>query len=332
MRAKSWPIRAIRYRASRGERIASSKADMPELISHDTHLGFIGLGYLGSRIARRLAAAGFPLIVYDRDPSKTNEFRELGAEIAPNAEALAENVDVVMSCLANEAAVEDVFLGAGKVLESARPGTRIIEMSTVSPQTSRRLHDIARRHGLSLLDVPISGSTSAAESGQLTLFGGGERQVFDSVAPAFEPIAKQWFYMGPSGSGAAMKLVVNTLLGVGMQAVAEAVALGSGLGLPRNLLLDTLAKTSVVAPAHVGKLMSAKSSDYSPQFPVRLMLKDFILILTAAAEVGLTMPAAEASAVIASDEASSGSEQDFSAVIRHMEMSVAAEKLLPPAA
>lgn len=304
---------------------------MPELITRETRLGFIGLGYLGSRIARRLAGAGFPLLVYNRDPRKTEGFTELGAAIAPNAEALAENVDVVISCLNNDEAVEDVYFGAGKVLESARPGTRIIEMSTVAPQTSRRLHGAARHYDLSVLDVPISGSTSAAENGQLTLFGGGDRAVFDSVAPAFAHIAKQWFYMGPSGSGAAMKLVVNTLLGVGMQAIAEAVALGSGLGLPRDLLLDTLGKTAVVAPAHVGKLIGAKWNDYSPQFPVRLMCKDFILILNAAAQSGLSLPATEASAVIASDEASTGNEEDFSAVIRRMEMSVTAETLLPPA-
>ncbi len=305
---------------------------MPELITRKTRLGFIGLGYLGSRIARRLAGAGFSLIVYNRDRAKTKGFVELGAEIAPDAEALAENVDVVLSCLANETAVEDVYLGAGKVLESARPGARIIEMSTVAPRTARRLCDAARLYGLSVLDVPISGSTSAAESGQLTLFCGGPRPVFDSVKPVFEPIAKQWFYMGPSGSGVAMKLAVNTLLGVGMQAIAEAVALGSALGLPRDLLLDTLAKTAVVAPAHVGKLISAKWHDYSPQFPVRLMFKDFTLILNAAAESGLTMPATEASAVITSDEASAGNEEDFSAVIRRMELSAAVGSLLPPVA
>ncbi len=129
-----------------------------------------------------------------------------------------------------------------------------------------------------------------------------------------------------------MKLVVNTLLGVGMQAVAEAVALGSRLNLPRDLLFDTLAKTAVVAPAHTGKLATAKNHDYSPQFPVRLMHKDFGLVLAAAAQFGLSMPATEAAAAINSEEAASGNEEDFSAVIRWMEQLAEVENVVPPAA
>src|ERR1700680_5010628 len=116
-------------------------------------------------------------------------------------------------------------------------------------------------------------------------------------------------------------LVVNSLLGVGGQVVAEAVALGSTLDLPRDLLFDTLAKTAVVAPAHLGKLTTATQRDYSPQFPIRLMRKDFGLVLAAAAQLGLWMPATEAAAAINASEAESGIEEDFSAVIRRMERS-----------
>src|SRR6202521_4352602 len=137
--------------------------------------------------------------------------------------------------------------------------------------------------------------------------------------------------MGPGGSAVAMKLLLNALLGVGMQAIAEAVALGSRLDLPRDLLLDTLAKTAVVAPAHLGKLATAKKNDYSPQFPVRLMRKDFGLVLNAAAQLGLSMPATEAAAAINAAEAESGIEEDFSAVIRRMERSAEVEDVLPPA-
>ena len=297
-----------------------------------SRLGFIGLGYLGSRIARRLAAAGFPMVVYDRNRERAKELAALGAEVATKPETLAADVDVVLSCLANDAVVEAVYLGTGKVIESAKPGTVIVEMSTIAPETSRQLYDVGRQRDISVIDVAISGSTAAAEAGTLTLFGGGERAVFDAVQPIFAPIASQAFYMGPSGAGVAMKLVVNTLLGVGMQAIAEAVALGSGLGLPRDLLLDTLAKTAVVAPAHAGKLATAKRHDYTPQFPIRLMSKDFALILTAAAQVGLSLPATEAAAAVNSDEASSGGEEDFSAVIRRMEQQVAVETVLPPVA
>jgi 3-hydroxyisobutyrate dehydrogenase-like beta-hydroxyacid dehydrogenase len=281
--------------------------------------GFIGLGYMGSRIAKRLLGAGYPLIVFNRNRAKAEALGLYGAKIADSPGELASATGLVLSCLADEQAVRGVYLGTGGVMEYAAPGTIVIEMSTIAPETSQRLYEAGRERGIEILDVAISGSTSAAESGALTLFGGGERKTFESVTPIFSPIAKQWFYMGPSGSGVAMKLAVNTLLGVGMQAIAEAVALGQALGLKRDLLFDTLAKTAVVAPAHLGKLTTAKVSNYAPQFPVRLMHKDFLLIGAKAAKLGVPMPAANEAAKVAAAEASSGREEDFSAVIRAME-------------
>lgn len=290
-----------------------------EKITVRTRLGFIGLGYMGERIARRLIAAGFPLTVYDRDHTKAAEFSGLGAVVAQDPGELASKVDVILSSLPDDSVVEAVYLGAGNLLRSATPGTRIIELSTISPEMSQRLYQVARQFDVFSLDVAISGSTPSAEAGTLTLFGGGEREIFESAEAIFAAIAKQWFYMGKAGSGVAMKLVVNALLGVGMQAVAEALALGLTLDLPRDLLFDTLAKTAVVAPAHVGKLATALKNDYAPQFPVRLMHKDFGLVLAAAARAGLSMPATEAAAAINSAEAASAGEEDFSAVIRRME-------------
>jgi 3-hydroxyisobutyrate dehydrogenase-like beta-hydroxyacid dehydrogenase len=290
-----------------------------EKITLRSRLGFIGLGYLGSRIARRLVAADFPMVAYDRDHAKAAELSAQGAKVAWDLSELAGEVDVILSSLSDDSAVQAVYLGTGNVLRSARPGTRIIELSTISPETSRELHRAARQHDLSLLDVAISGSTPSAEAGTLTLFGGGDREMFESSEGIFAAIAKQWFYMGPGGSGVSMKLVANTLLGVGMQAVAEALALGLTLDLPRDVLFDTLAKTTVVAPAHTRKLASAKQRDYAPQFPVRLMHKDFGLVLAAAAHAGLVMPATEAAATISAEESASNSEKDFSAVIRRME-------------
>jgi 3-hydroxyisobutyrate dehydrogenase-like beta-hydroxyacid dehydrogenase len=303
-----------------------------ETINLRSRLGFIGLGYLGSRIARRLVTAGFPMIVYDLDRTKAAEFAALGADVAQHSGKLASAVDVVLSCLPDEHAVQAAYLGTGSVLGSTRPGTRIIELSTISPAASRQLHRAARQFEVSALDVAVSGSTASAEAGALTLFGGGDREVFEAAEAIFSAIAKQWFYMGPSGSGVAMKLVVNALLGVGMQAIAEAVALGSRLDLPRDLLLDTLAKTAVVAPAHLGKLATAKKHDYTPQFPVRLMHKDFGLVLDAAAQLGFSMPTTEAAAAVNSEEAESGIEEDFSAVIRRMEQQAGVKNALPPAA
>jgi 3-hydroxyisobutyrate dehydrogenase-like beta-hydroxyacid dehydrogenase len=296
-----------------------------ERITTGTRLGFIGLGYLGSRIVRRLSAAGFPLLVWDVDDKKAAELAGPTVTPAPTAAELARNVDVVLSCLPDDRSINDVYFGTGQVLQNAQRGATVIELSTVAPKTSQRLHEAGSKLGLSVLDVAISGSTPAAESGKLTLFGGGARADFEAAEPIFRAIAEQWFYMGLSGSGVAMKLVVNTLLGVGMQAIAEALALGSKLGLPHHLLFDTLAKTAVVAPAHIGKLASAERSDYTPQFPIRLMEKDFALILDEAGRLNLWMPATEAAAGINANETKSGHEEDFSAVVQHMEQAAEQE-------
>ena len=301
-------------------------------ITKNHRLGFIGLGHLGSPMARRLLAAGFPLTVYNRDTNRTNAFAALGAEVARDPAELAAEVDVVLSCVPDGAAVETVYLGPAGVLRNAKPGTLIIEMSTVAPDTSQKLYRVAHELRISVVDVAVSGSAPVAEAGTLTLLGGGDRPDFDAAEAIFAAIAKQWFYMGPSGSGVAMKIVVNTLLGIGMQAVAESVALGEALGLPRDLLFDTLAKTAVVSPVQVGKLASTKRHDYTPQFPIRLMQKDFGLALSAATRAGLSLPAAEAAAAVNAAEAASGGEEDFSAVVRRMEQETRAENSLPPAA
>jgi 3-hydroxyisobutyrate dehydrogenase len=283
-------------------------------------------------MASRLLSAGFPLVVYNRDSSKTEALSTLGAKVARDPGKLAAEADVVLSCLADGAAVEAVYLGAGGVLRNAKPGARIVEMSTVAPETSRKLYRAARELGISVLDVAVSGSTPTAEAGMLTLLGGGDRQDFEAAEAIFAAIANQWFYMGPSGSGVAMKLVVNTLLGIGMQAIAEAVALGASLGLPRDLLFETLAKTAVVSPVQAGKLANTRRHDYTPQFPARLMHKDFGLALSAALRAGLSLPATEAAAAVNAAETATGGEEDFSAVVRRMEHQVAAEISLPPAA
>src|SRR5260370_2171659 len=155
---------------------------------------------MGSRMARRRVAGGFPMVVYNRDRTKSAEFADLGAEVAQHPGELAREVDVVLSCLADGAAVEAVYLGTGNVVRSTRPGTRIIELSTISPETSRKVHQAARHFDISALDVAISGSTPSADAGALTLFGAPERGVFQSAEPIFATIPTHCFFMAPLAS------------------------------------------------------------------------------------------------------------------------------------
>ena len=292
---------------------------MKPITQENDRLGFIGIGYMGRPIARRLLEAGFKLTAYDRDPNKADELVRYGGTVAQGVSGLSSSCNVVLSCLPSDQAVLDIYRGSGGVFAHARPGSVIIDMSTVYPETSQELSRRGSERGVEVLDVTMSGSTPTAENGLLTLFGGGNKERFDSAESIFRVIAKNYFYLGPSGSGATMKLVVNALLGIGMQAIAEAVALGEKAGLDRNRLLDVLSQTAVVAPAHAGKLQRAKKSDYSPQFPIRLMNKDFGLIFNLAAAVGARMPAAGAAFEINARQTDEGPEQDFSAVILQME-------------
>jgi 3-hydroxyisobutyrate dehydrogenase-like beta-hydroxyacid dehydrogenase len=189
----------------------------------------------------------------------------------------------------------------------------------VLPATSRELYDLSREAGVKCLDSPVSGSTPSAEEGTLTLFCGGDEELFEAAQPIFSSIARQNFYLGGSGSGTAMKLVANTLLGVGMQAIAESVALGQKEGLDRHRLLEVLSHTAVIAPAHLGKLSRADRGDYSAQFAIRLMNKDFGLVLETAAAAKVPMPATAAAFQMNVAELSEGKEEDFSAVIKLME-------------
>ncbi len=292
---------------------------MRPITQENDRLGFVGIGYMGRPIARRLLGAGFKLTAYDRDHSKADELLRNSATVAKSLSELSSTCSVVLSCLPSDEAVLETYRGADGVLAQVNRGSVVIDMSTVYPGTSQELARLGSERGVEVLDVTISGSTPTAENGLLTLFGGGNKERFDTAESIFRVIAKNYFYLGPNGSGATMKLVVNTLLGIGMQAIAEAVALGEKAGLDRNRLLDVLSQTAVVAPAHAGKLQRVKKNDYSPQFPIRLMNKDFGLILNLAAAVGARMPAAGAAFEINARQSDQGQEQDFSAVILQME-------------
>jgi 3-hydroxyisobutyrate dehydrogenase len=297
---------------------------MKRFTTDQVKLGFIGLGNMGSRIAQRLLDRGYQVAVYDLNPARTQALAEHGGTGAKNIAEVAGEVDVVLSCLTNDEVARSVYAGPAGVFAMVRPGTIVLEMSTISPDSSQELHRLGAQKGIEMLEVAISGSTPAAERGLLTLLVGGDEDTFRAAEPVFQVVASQYFLLGGSGSGTTMKLVVNTLLGVGMQAIAEAVVLGEQSGLDRGRLLEVLSKTAVVAPAHVGKLARIAINDYSPQFPLRLMNKDFQLILRAAAKTNVSMPATEAafsvnSKELAGKEATGDDEKDFSAVLRRME-------------
>lgn len=286
-------------------------------------VGFIGMGAMGSRMAGRLLAAGHEMVVYNRTPERTLPLTQRGAKVAATPRDLAAGVDIVFSSVANDAALHQVMFGPDGALAGIRAGSVIVEMSTVNPRTSRRLHDAAVSSSVAVLDAPVSGSTVQAEQGQLVFFVGGEAAVYEKCQPVLAVLGDKSFYLGPSGSGATMKLCVNTLLGLGVQALAETIALGLKAGLPPEQFLRVLGETAVISPSQKSKLDNVRNDDYQAAFPLRLMFKDYGLIMQTAFDLSVPMPATAAAVQVAAAEhtrqLAARSDEDFSVVVRAMQ-------------
>lgn len=284
----------------------------------NTKLGFIGLGLMGRRFLRRLNAEGWNVRGWNRSKATTLDLRKYGFQIEESLPDLVRGSDVLLSSLADDNAVRAVYLGPDGVFAHVQPQTVILEMSTISLELSTLLHDEAAKHGAKLIDLPVSGSTPAVEAGTVTLFGGGDPETFSRCFPIFESIARQWYRMGPATSGIRMKLVVNLLLGINMEAIAEAVSFGENLQLNRNVLLDVLPRTAVIAPALTGKFSKIKAEDYSPQFPLHLMNKDLRLVQTAANRSVAALPVASAAIQSFGQAVCEQGELDISAITSYV--------------
>jgi 3-hydroxyisobutyrate dehydrogenase len=285
----------------------------------NTKLGFIGLGLMGSRFLRRLNAEGWDVRGWNRSRAATVPLKKYGFAVDDTLGDLVRGSDVLLSSLANDDAVWATYVGEDGVFAHVQPGTTILEMSTISPDLSVLLHQEARKRGANLIDLPVSGSTPAVNAGTVTLFAGGEPETFNRCIPIFESIAKQWYLMGPATAGVRMKLVANLLLGVNMEAIAEAVSLGEHLRLNRDRLLDVLPKTAVIAPALLGKFQKIKAGEYSPQFPLHLMSKDMNLVRSAADRSGAVLPATSSTKQIFEDALAGMGELDLSAVTTYVQ-------------
>jgi 3-hydroxyisobutyrate dehydrogenase-like beta-hydroxyacid dehydrogenase len=280
-------------------------------------IGFIGMGHMGSHMAPRLISAGYHLTVYDRTREKAQAIA--GATVAETPEEAAAHSDMVISIVTNDPALEEVMFGPNGVLAGIHAGSIIIDMSTVSPHTSRRLFQAAKEKGVAMIDAAVSGSVPQVEQGSLVIFVGGEQETYQQCKPILDILGQSSFYMGPSGMGTTMKLVVNTLLGLGMQALAEAIALGEKAGIQKGVLLDVLGQTTVLTAGQKTKLANVKHEQYPTQFALSLQHKDLRLILNEADEVSVSMPATAVALQMYTAALARGMDEDFSIMIKFME-------------
>lgn len=284
------------------------------------HIGFIGMGHMGLHMARRLLEAGYPVSVYDRTPERAQELTQRGAEFRRTPRELASDCPIVMSCVTDDQAQESVLLGPEGAVAGVHEGSVVIDLSTVSPAASRRLYVAMKEKSVPVLDAAVSGSVPQVEEGSLVIFVGGDREIFGRYKPILDILGKQSFYMGDSGMGTTMKLVVNTLLGLGMQALAEAIALGERAGIGKNLLLDVLDQTAVLTPGQKSKLQNVRQEQYPAAFALSLMHKDFSLVLDMAYQISVAMPAsAAAQQMYAAAQAKGMGASDFSVMLQFME-------------
>jgi 3-hydroxyisobutyrate dehydrogenase-like beta-hydroxyacid dehydrogenase len=241
----------------------------------------IGLGGMGSRIARRLLDAGHEVVVWNRTPGKAEPLIELGAAGAESPVDATRRAEAVITMVADPEALGSVAEGPTGVVAGASEATTVIQMSTVSPAATSRLQSVLEPTGASLLDSPVLGSLTEVESGTLKIFVGGSDELVERWTPLLSVLGSV-LRVGPVGAGTAAKLVANsTLLGV-IGVLGEALVLAQKLGLERDVIFEVLAATPVAAQAE-RRRPAIESGEFPPRYPLRLALKDANLILEAAA-------------------------------------------------
>jgi 2-hydroxy-3-oxopropionate reductase/2-hydroxymethylglutarate dehydrogenase len=258
-------------------------------------IGFIGIGVMGQPMTLNLLKAGHHVTIFARHPDKpgVQEVIHAGAKLAPSSRAVAMASEMVITMLPNSPQVEEVVAGPSGILEGARKGLILIDMSTIAPAVSRKLAELASNHGVHFLDAPVSGGSQGAVNGTLTIMVGGEREIFEQARPVLEAMGKKEniFYVGPTGAGEVVKIVNNILTGAIAAATSEALVLGVKAGVD----VDTMAKIISVSTGGSWQLsnqfpLRAFNGSFQPGFMTDLLHKDLGLALDLAAENTTPVP------------------------------------------
>lgn len=278
-------------------------------------VALIGLGTMGSGMAGQLLKAGFPLAVYNRHSERAAALVKAGARLASSPRQAAEHADVILSMVADDPASRNVWLGEDGALRGARTGAVAVECSTLSPAWVRELAAAATARGCELLDAPVTGSRTHAASGELLFLAGGDAGALERARPVLKAMSKDIIHLGPSGSGALMKLLNNFLCGVQAASLAEALAVIERSGLDREKALGILANGAPGSP--LLKALSSRMTEraYSVYFALHLMQKDLGYAMAEARthEVSLRTAAPALERFQQASEQGWG-QQDFSAV------------------
>jgi 3-hydroxyisobutyrate dehydrogenase len=285
------------------------------------NIGFLGLGAMGSGMASRLADAGFDVCVYNRTVSKAEPLAERGVQVADSPAVAAAEADVLLLSLATQDAIDDVLNGPKGALAAARPGTLIADTSTISPDAARANAARITAAGHRALDACVVGNAMHAKSGELRFMIGGAAADVAALEPVLDVLAKDVVHVGDNGMGATAKVAMNLLMGVEMQALAEALIFGERAGLSRQQLIEMICASGYSSPVMRFKagVMSRRAFGQA-DFRLSLMRKDLLLALADAQRMGVPMPATAACYEVLTQAANAGlGDLDCAAVLAQVE-------------
>ena len=254
-------------------------------------IGFVGIGLMGQQMSRRLLAAGFPVMVWNRTKARAADLLVAGAVWGESPRAVAEASDVVIVMVTDSAASEAMIAGPQGVLAGAHPGLTLIDMGSVAPETSRAMAERARAKGVPMLDAPVTGNPKVASEGKLGIMVGGPQATFDACLPIFQAMGVKIIHVGENGKGTTLKLINNLIMGVAIQAVAEALVLAQKAGIDPVKVQEITSVGGARTGAMETRGRRMITHDFSPHFSANNMYKDLSTALKLADEVGVSLPA-----------------------------------------
>ncbi len=255
-----------------------------------THVGFIGLGIMGAPMALNVLRAGYPLTVWNRTPEKANPLIAEGAEWADSPADVARRSEVIITIVSDTPDVEEVILGSQGVIHGAKPGSVVIDMSTISPHATMRIARALAEKGVEMLDAPVSGGDIGAQEGTLSIMVGGKKEVFERCLPIFMTMGRRITHVGPNGAGQFTKLVNQIIVVGNTLAMAEGLVFAAKAGLDLEKVLEAVSAGAAGSWMLSNRGPQIIRDDFRPGFTVRLQQKDVRLVLEAGREMAVPLP------------------------------------------
>jgi 3-hydroxyisobutyrate dehydrogenase-like beta-hydroxyacid dehydrogenase len=280
-------------------------------------IGFIGLGLMGRPMSLNLVKAGYSVTVWNRSAARADEVVAAGAKLAKSPQEAAAASDFLISIVSDPPALEEILWGAHGAMPALKRGGIYMDSSTISPTLARKIAGACAERGARFLDAPVTGGDWGAKKGELVFMIGGDADTLKAAEPVIGVMGKKWFHLGPNGAGQTIKLAMNMILALQVDALAEALALVTRAGLQGEKLVEVLQSSMGRSGLLDVKAPNLLKGEYAPSFPLRLMHKDLGLALDLANQLGVALPAtAAARETYSAVKGAAKEDLDYSAVMK----------------